>query len=60
MAVAPANAKSVAFNLADGAVVNSPVHLEFQVDGMDVKPASAGVEPSAFFASHPSTQAARK
>jgi hypothetical protein len=47
-AAGPADAKSVAFgSLPDGATVDSPVHLEFKVEGMEVKPGSAGLEEGA-------------
>ena len=37
--VAPALADGVKFNLKSGARVVSPVHLEFSVTGLSVKPA---------------------
>lgn len=45
LAVGPAFAGSVAFpNIADGASVGAPVHLEFSVDGMEVRPAKEGLQ----------------
>lgn len=41
MTAAPAFA-DVSLNVADGASVSSPVHLEFTVNGMTVKPAAEG------------------
>ncbi|GLC46142.1 hypothetical protein PLESTB_001194600 [Pleodorina starrii] len=44
IAVAPASAIGVSFpNVQSGAVVASPVHLEFAVDGLTVKPAAEGI-----------------
>lgn len=45
LAVGPALAGSVAFpNVADGASVGAPVHLEFSVEGMEVRPAKEGLQ----------------
>lgn len=47
LVLAPAAfAQGVSFaNLKDGASVSSPVHLEFQVEGLTVKPAAEGLIP---------------
>lgn len=49
LAVGPALAGSVAFpNVADGASVPAPVHLEFSVEGMEVRPAKEGLQEGTF------------
>ncbi|KAL6758211.1 hypothetical protein V8C86DRAFT_1808883 [Haematococcus lacustris] len=45
--VSPAWAAGVSFKgLSNNAEVSSPVHLEFAVEGMSVKPAAEGVQPN--------------
>ncbi|GAX74301.1 hypothetical protein CEUSTIGMA_g1750.t1 [Chlamydomonas eustigma] len=44
LSAAPAFADGVKFsNVSDGSKVSSPVHLEFQVEGLAVKPAADGL-----------------
>ncbi|EFJ42297.1 hypothetical protein VOLCADRAFT_121558 [Volvox carteri f. nagariensis] len=44
LAVFPALASGVSFpNIQSGATVSSPLHLEFAVDGLTVKPAAEGI-----------------
>ena len=43
--VAPAFADGVKLNLKNGANVVSPVHVEFSVAGLSVKPAGANARP---------------
>lgn len=45
VATAPAFAGSVTFsNITDGSTAGTPVHLEFAVDGMEVRPAKEGLQ----------------